>query len=676
MSGNSLIQNANVWQSAQEKIKAFAPWEDPDGQSDDDEEEFKPLVLKGGEEDTGESTVEKEDEEHSVSCSNDGASSVASTLQQTLVFGCAGGFLLGCLVSVLAVYSLASFNNNNENRVPTMPQHNDSLQQPFNLYTNPNGSTLPYLNHDTTNSTEVKDNANDQNQVSEEEPLSMTETKPKTMAEQTHEITTEELTHPVTENTPLVLGTTQETFQTSIQKLAKSMEVFTPDKKQIARSNELCKAIRGMEHRKKPNAVLLYNITAESCRKKYGAMEGTGNVVLELVGKRLAAFAEGKTSLIWDCGEDAFETRRSLVYPWISGYFPAMDTKQPPMGMALPTMLCPHKGRNRRNRNLLRQNDERTLNVANTLPLKFMNPLISHDLRRMAIAMVGVPNKNHPSAEFEQKNLLPEAKLPPYTPSASTGAVFKVPIHDYYENGPLFPDAKVDDVAIHFRCGDVLMGAYGPFYYPRYEEYTNLISPEARTIGIVTQAFAMEEGVQARGRDSIETSGERCRVLVEGFVDFMKERLPKAKFSIHNGPEETITLAYARLIMANQTFGLIPSTFSTFPVLASFGTGYLTKPVSRIFFLYISDRTPTLQFNSQFTQPQHFTPLLLQPLRGGAFAGMFLNDKRSEGLYENQPVEVEIQKSNMMYCQDLKRMWDKGTDKILEWFRTTSSPEG
>jgi hypothetical protein len=64
---------------------------------------------------------------------------------------------------------------------------------------------------------------------------------------------------------------------------------------------------------------------------------------------------------------------------------------------------------------------------------------------------------------------------------------------------------------------------------------------------------------------------------VGALVDYIDRRHPHARISVHNGPNETIALAYARMIMANQTVVGI-STFGVFPALSTFGTGYLHQP--------------------------------------------------------------------------------------------------
>ena len=389
---------------------------------------------------------------------------------------------------------------------------------------------------------------------------------------------------------------------------------------------------------------------------KIGGVAGYGNIVVDSVAKRFVALAEGNTAVIFNCGvrdADTDEIRRSDILPWISGYFPARGsvpalwdntTTEFPFP---PAEYCP----------------------SHSLPLKFMIPLIGHDLRRMAIALVGSggvtlagKDRNPRAVSFEKEHLVPEARKPPYAPVDATGTIYWVPIHGYFENGPLFDGIVLDDVVIHYRCGDILLpGAPGPFYFPKYDSYTKLISPEAKSVGIITQPFSTADtSAQFRKRDQIDESGARCRVLVEGLVDYIYEHCPniaaaaKAKatggdgdeqhggVTIHNGPNETVALAYARMIMANQSLLLFPSTFTSMPALSGFGTAYVTKPTKDV---------------------------------KGSFANAWLRNPMIENIYPNQPVEVPIYPT-MLYANHLKTFWQYGTEFVLEWFRDPSIPPG
>ena len=412
----------------------------------------------------------------------------------------------------------------------------------------------------------------------------------------------------------------QRTFETISQQICENMTVLLEQREICGQNNKEREKIMG-PHTSSYLGTYLYNLTAKGAANgKYG----TGNVVWDYAGFRLEAFAQGSTAVIWDYGHESLVERHAKVEPWISGLFAAASGNNrlhSPLNMTLPPKdYCPTGG-------------------ARTEPLSYMIPLITYDLRRMAIALVGVPSASHPSADFETKFLRAEARRPPFTPLTETGTVYRLPIHDYFENGPVFPNVTLDDAVIHFRCGDILAGVVGPFHYPKYEEFARVIAPDTKSIGIVTQPFSVGKGLQTRDRDKIETTGQRCRVLVLGLVEYLKERFPEARYTIHNGPGETVALAYARMIMAKQTLALIPSSFSVFPAIATFGQGYMTRP-----------------------------------RRGNPdFAGSFLNHEMTKGLYRNQPVLLDIL-PRMIFCKNLERMWKEGDEKVLQWFQNPEPP--
>jgi hypothetical protein len=59
-------------------------------------------------------------------------------------------------------------------------------------------------------------------------------------------------------------------------------------------------------------------------------------------------------------------------------------------------------------------------------------------------------------------------------------------------------------------------------------------------------------------------------------VNRLQRDFPKASVNVRNGQKETITLAYIRLAVAEQTIiGL--SSFGAFPILANFGTNYFLE---------------------------------------------------------------------------------------------------
>ena len=105
----------------------------------------------------------------------------------------------------------------------------------------------------------------------------------------------------------------------------------------------------------------------------------------------------------------------------------------------------------------------------------------------------------------------------------------------------------------------------------RFKEYKKWISPDTESIGIVTQPF---EKKRNRGPDG--RKAENCRLVVHALVDYLQAFAPKARITIHNGANETLPLAYARMVMANYTITSL-SSFGIFPVIGTFGQGYFQK---------------------------------------------------------------------------------------------------
>ena len=166
------------------------------------------------------------------------------------------------------------------------------------------------------------------------------------------------------------------------------------------------------------------------------------------------------------------------------------------------------------------------------------------------------------------------------------------------------------------------------FGFMKFSGYTKYISPAARSIGILTQPFGTEE--QGRLRDQGAVKRERCRIVVTSLVDYIQERFPHSRVTIHNGPNETIALAYARMVMANQTIVGI-SSFSVYPAIGTFGTGYIRRPDFR-------------------EAPNQF---LVKP--------------RLDQMADNV---VLIEEPNRIMCTQINKLWQTaGASGVLNWFR-------
>jgi hypothetical protein len=176
---------------------------------------------------------------------------------------------------------------------------------------------------------------------------------------------------------------------------------------------------------------------------------------------------------------------------------------------------------------------------------------IKYELRRMALSLVGVPYGGHPAAHFVKDELREE--------------LLQIPM----DASPLFPNTELDDVAIHFRCGDIIERRFHPNYsYVRWSALAKLISSEARSIGIITQPFS------GQTRKVDRSNKRRCPRLVNALQTYLKKKFPKARVELRNSPDESVALAFTRLIMANQSFAGGVSTFYTMPFYAAFGTTY------------------------------------------------------------------------------------------------------
>eukprot|EP00567_Pseudictyota_dubia_P003305 CAMPEP_0197434404 /NCGR_PEP_ID=MMETSP1175-20131217/2143_1 /TAXON_ID=1003142 /ORGANISM="Triceratium dubium, Strain CCMP147" /LENGTH=453 /DNA_ID=CAMNT_0042963115 /DNA_START=200 /DNA_END=1561 /DNA_ORIENTATION=+ len=127
---------------------------------------------------------------------------------------------------------------------------------------------------------------------------------------------------------------------------------------------------------------------------------------------------------------------------------------------------------------------------------------------------------------------------------------------------------RPDDVAIHFRCGDILRfdndeSGYGlvPHGY-----YSDRIPPNVKDISILTQPFKKEH---LRPWDvSFE---RRCEGIVLDFQRYLQERFPGAIVHIRNDPDkgETSFTSFVRLVVARKAAFCGLSSFCTSAVLAT-----------------------------------------------------------------------------------------------------------
>ncbi|GAX27489.1 hypothetical protein FisN_23Hh045 [Fistulifera solaris] len=233
----------------------------------------------------------------------------------------------------------------------------------------------------------------------------------------------------------------------------------------------------------------------------------TGKWLLFVYNLRRAASLIGYVELQMEC-IDAADTKHNLILPWAMGTFEAQTAWDINREVACK-------------------------------PVWFLEGStledLRNDLRRMALSLVGV--SAHSSATNIDRQL-------------QTGVV---------SSSPLVPEVEVDDVAVHFRCGDILEKTphlnYG---YARFAPLADLISDAASSIGIVIQDFQDEKS--------------RCAILVYALQLYLQKRFPQARVNVRGPPSESIALQYARFILAQQVLTAGTYAYMTMPFSATFGT--------------------------------------------------------------------------------------------------------
>ena len=275
--------------------------------------------------------------------------------------------------------------------------------------------------------------------------------------------------------------------------------------------------------------------------------------------------AHGNISAYFHCTDISnkqSQLAKDFVLPWLTGWFPER--------LALPTVTAER---------LLHQIAPTTYENLCRNDLSHLSrwiPFIELELRRMAIGLLGVPKNRPEVATYAAEYLSLRTNVSSYDFTEVSGAVFELPVST--QVSPLFAKevGGLDDAIIHFRCGDLVVIGHPAYHFLKYEFYARHISPDARSIGIVTQPFDESSG-QSRKNDIVLLSGDRCRSIVNGLVDYLHARFPRIRrISIHNGPQETVALSMGRMIMAKQTIASV-STFSAMPGVASFGIVYIPE---------------------------------------------------------------------------------------------------
>jgi hypothetical protein len=321
------------------------------------------------------------------------------------------------------------------------------------------------------------------------------------------------------------------------------------------------------------HVVLVVEVYCQELFNSY--ISGTGNWLWVLYAMRLNVLVASRSGniqvdFLFDC-HDAADRQSEMVYPWLTGYFSSSWIYEVLEEECQESEDITHQSQTITSQfEEMRQIVHRIKSVGDVCPsiktsLPIMLPFLRHELHRMAVALVGMPEK----LGWAVKNEFypPQTFLKPLVLNESSGT----------PPAPLLKDVELDDVAIHFRCGD-LMHIQGTDYgFMKFSSFGNRIQNMTGpfSIGIITQPFFPNS--TNRPADHEDGDDHLCYVTAHAFVDYLQARFPQARIRIRNDPDETVALAYARFVVAKQTFSPL-STFSTFPALVSMGRGYIGQP--------------------------------------------------------------------------------------------------
>ncbi|CAJ1931782.1 unnamed protein product [Cylindrotheca closterium] len=127
------------------------------------------------------------------------------------------------------------------------------------------------------------------------------------------------------------------------------------------------------------------------------------------------------------------------------------------------------------------------------------------------------------------------------------------------------------DVALHYRCGDILglhTEKYGILPHSTFVRLIQAKHDREDNISIVVLSNVLngnKAGKNARSRDVLFAA--TCQILVDDLVEYLSQSFPNARISIPtNG---SIAVDYFRLIRATSMAICGPSTFCLWPTLAN-----------------------------------------------------------------------------------------------------------
>jgi hypothetical protein len=158
-------------------------------------------------------------------------------------------------------------------------------------------------------------------------------------------------------------------------------------------------------HKQRPT---LLNITfgCQDLFSKSGL--GTGNFISAFYGLRLAASVYGDVNVQMSC-PDAVQEQTSLILPWLMGSFPITASRDV-LDQTDVKAIGGIRGSSSSHTSIRKNATspptiEQACGNYDKCPIGHMVHSIRYELRRMAVALVGIPHENHPAATFAERYL-------------------------------------------------------------------------------------------------------------------------------------------------------------------------------------------------------------------------------------------------------------------------------
>jgi len=104
------------------------------------------------------------------------------------------------------------------------------------------------------------------------------------------------------------------------------------------------------------------------------------------------------------------------------------------------------------------------------------------------------------------------------------------------------------------------------------------IRNDTRSIGIVTQPFEKHGNRKQDYKTGKKDTVLACKQISSALVDYLQLSFPSARIRLRNNANESVALAYSRMIVAKQTVVGGVSTFGVLAALASMGQAVIIAP--------------------------------------------------------------------------------------------------